>query len=337
MQGSRLGSMVLVWTGDRIMALDTSERGATVKWEKKTWKDATSWQMQFGINQFGIRILQNMAKPLPDAERIPLHVTADVTCYQRGSELVALSSRTGEIAWIRRDLPLGCDLFGDHELLFVTAPDSRECQVVRLRDGEEVGQRQVPPVNQRMATRGRLVLTWKSDKEGSGWQLLDAWEQKEIWSKQFPAGTLPWMVNSRELAAVAADGTLTIMAGGAAEAYQRALPSFDAMGTTVRHIGPTGTGTVVKLVNQLLVGIHSVAAAEAMVVGAKAGADPALVFEVVNSGWGHSFMLDRNAPVMLDRDFDGVRTQIKVFLKDMGRSEERRGGKECRSRWAPDH
>ncbi len=115
----------------------------------------------------------------------------------------------------------------------------------------------------------------------------------------------------------AADGTLVIMAGGPAEAYQRALPSFDAMGTTVRHIGPTGTGTVVKLVNQLLVGIHSVAAAEAM-VGAKAGADPALVFEVVNSGWGHSFMLDRNAPVMLDRDFDGVRTQIKVFLKDMG-------------------
>ncbi len=116
----------------------------------------------------------------------------------------------------------------------------------------------------------------------------------------------------------AADGTLTIMAGGPADAYQRALSSFDTMGATVRHIGPTGTGTVVKLVNQLLVGIHSVAAAEAMIVGAKAGANPALVFEVVNSGWGHSFMLDRNAPVMLDRDFDGVRTQIKVFLKDMG-------------------
>ena len=47
----------------------------------------------------------------------------------------------------------------------------------------------------------------------------------------------------------AADGTLVIMAGGPAEAYQRALPSFDAMGTTVKHIGPTGTGTVVKLVN----------------------------------------------------------------------------------------
>lgn len=77
-----------------------------------------------------------------------------------------------------------------------------------------------------------------------------------------------------------------------------------------------------KLVNQLLVGIHSVAAAEAMLLGAKTGADPAMIFEVVNSGWGQSFMLGRNAPVMLDRDFDGARTQIKVFLKDMGLIQE---------------
>ena len=118
------------------------------------------------------------------------------------------------------------------------------------------------------------------------------------------------------------DGTLTIMAGGSKEAYERALPLFDAMGATVRHMGPTGTGTTAKLVNQLLVGIHAVAAAEAMLLGAKSGADPELVFEVVNSGWGQSFMLGRNAPVMLDRDFDGVRSQIRVFLKDLGLIQE---------------
>ena len=120
----------------------------------------------------------------------------------------------------------------------------------------------------------------------------------------------------------ATDGTLTIMVGGDQEAYNKAFPIFEAMGTTVRHIGPTGTGTTVKLVNQLLVGIHSVAAAEAMLLGAKSGADPALVFEMVSSGWGQSFMLNRNAPVMLDRDFEGVRTQISVFLKDLGLVEE---------------
>ena len=116
----------------------------------------------------------------------------------------------------------------------------------------------------------------------------------------------------------AQDGTLTIMAGGPQEAYDKALPLFEAMGATVRHIGPTGTGTTVKLVNQLLVGLHSLAAAEGMLLGAKSGADPELVFEVVNSGWGQSFMLNRNAPVMMDRDFDGVRTQLRVFLKDLG-------------------
>ena len=120
----------------------------------------------------------------------------------------------------------------------------------------------------------------------------------------------------------AADGTLTIMVGGDTEAYEKAFPIFASMGTTVRHIGPTGTGTTVKLINQLLVGIHSVAAAEAMLLGAKSGADPALVYEVVSSGWGQSFMLDRNAPVMLDRDFEGIRTQISVFLKDLGLVEE---------------
>ena len=120
----------------------------------------------------------------------------------------------------------------------------------------------------------------------------------------------------------ATDGTLTIMVGGPAEAYQRALPAFDVMGAVVRHVGPTGSGTAAKLVNQLLVGIHMVAAAEAMLLGAKSGADPALVFELVNSGWGQSFLLGRNAPAMLDRDFEGLRTQLRVFLKDLGLIQE---------------
>ncbi len=120
----------------------------------------------------------------------------------------------------------------------------------------------------------------------------------------------------------ATDGTLTIMVGGPKAAYEKALPAFDIMGAVVRHVGPTGSGTAAKLVNQLLVGVHMVAAAEAMLLGAKSGADPALVFELVNSGWGQSFVLGRNAPAMLDRDFDGVRTQLRVFLKDLGLIQE---------------
>lgn len=120
----------------------------------------------------------------------------------------------------------------------------------------------------------------------------------------------------------AENGTLVIMAGGLKEAFDAASTAFDAMGATVRHTGPTGTGTTVKLVNQLLVGIHTLAAAEAMLMGTKAGADPALVYELVSSGWGQSFMLDRNAPVMLDHTYEDARAPVRTILKDLGLIQE---------------
>jgi 3-hydroxyisobutyrate dehydrogenase-like beta-hydroxyacid dehydrogenase len=120
----------------------------------------------------------------------------------------------------------------------------------------------------------------------------------------------------------AENATLVIMAGGLEEAFDVALPAFDAMGGTVRHTGPTGTGTTVKLVNQLLVGVHTLAAAEAMLMGTKSGADPALVYELVSSGWGQSFMLDRNSSVMLDQTYEDARAPVRTILKDLGLIQE---------------
>ena len=116
----------------------------------------------------------------------------------------------------------------------------------------------------------------------------------------------------------AENATLVIMAGGPEDAFDAVLPAFDAMGGTVRHTGPTGTGTTVKLVNQLLVGVHRLAAAEAMLMGTKSGADPALVYELVSSGWGQSFMLDRNSSVMLDQTYEDARAPVRTILKDLG-------------------
>ena len=120
----------------------------------------------------------------------------------------------------------------------------------------------------------------------------------------------------------ASDGTLTIMCGGDKESFDTVLPLLDVMGQTVQHVGPTGSGTAVKLVNQLLVGIHSLAAAEALLLGAKAGADPQQIFDLVNTGWGQSFMLARNSEVMISRQFEGDRAQLRVILKDLGLIKE---------------
>lgn len=120
----------------------------------------------------------------------------------------------------------------------------------------------------------------------------------------------------------AIDGTLTIMCGGNKEAFEKVLPLLEVLGQTVQHVGPTGSGTAVKLVNQLLVGIHSLAAAEALLLGAKAGADPQQIFDLVNTGWGQSFMLARNSEVMINRKFEGDRAQLRVILKDLGLIKE---------------
>ena len=120
----------------------------------------------------------------------------------------------------------------------------------------------------------------------------------------------------------AENATLVIMAGGPKEAFDAVLFAFHAMGGTVRHTGPTGTGTTVKLVNQLLVGVHTLVAAEAMLMGTKSGADPALVYELVSSGWGQSFMLDRNSSVMLDQTYEDARAPVRTILKDLGLIQE---------------
>ncbi|MGE3270889.1 MAG: NAD(P)-dependent oxidoreductase [Chloroflexota bacterium] len=114
----------------------------------------------------------------------------------------------------------------------------------------------------------------------------------------------------------AAAGTLAIMVGGDEATFQRALPVFQAMGQNIRRCGPPGAGTAVKLVNQLLVGIHTAAAAEAVVLGVKAGADPQIMLDLISTSYGASRMLSRNLPLQIARDWTPT-TPVSVILKDL--------------------
>ena len=115
----------------------------------------------------------------------------------------------------------------------------------------------------------------------------------------------------------AQSATLTFMIGGEAEVFERAGPVFEALGRNIHHVGPSGAGTVVKLVNQLLVGIHTSAASEALAFAVKAGASPKAVLDVIGSSFGGSAMLNRNAPLIMARNFDGA-TSVNLILKDLG-------------------
>ena len=92
---------------------------------------------------------------------------------------------------------------------------------------------------------------------------------------------------------------------------------MQAMATKVSYVGASGAGSVVKLVNQLMVGIHSLAAAEALVLGVKGGADPEMLVEIIQTSWGQSFMMERNGPTITHRNFSGDRAQVRTILKDL--------------------
>jgi 3-hydroxyisobutyrate dehydrogenase/2-hydroxy-3-oxopropionate reductase len=111
-------------------------------------------------------------------------------------------------------------------------------------------------------------------------------------------------------------GTLTVMVGGEQAIFERALPVFQTFGKNIRLCGNVGAGQAVKLVNQLLVGIHTAASAEAVVFGVSLGADPQVLLDMLGTSFGGSQMLLRNLPRFISRDFNAA-TPVGLILKDL--------------------
>jgi 2-hydroxy-3-oxopropionate reductase len=111
-------------------------------------------------------------------------------------------------------------------------------------------------------------------------------------------------------------GTLSIMVGGEADAFERAKPVFEAMGKTIVHCGGPGAGQTVKSANQIAVAVNIAGLAEALVFSAKAGVDPAKVLEVLGGGLATSRVLDMRGPGMIAGTFEpGFR--IDLHRKDL--------------------
>lgn len=87
-------------------------------------------------------------------------------------------------------------------------------------------------------------------------------------------------------------GTLTIMVGGEEAAFERAKPVFEATGKNIHYVGASGSGDVIKLVNQMLAAINVAGMAEGFVLGVKAGAKPEVMYEIIRTSTGGSRMLD---------------------------------------------
>jgi putative dehydrogenase len=110
---------------------------------------------------------------------------------------------------------------------------------------------------------------------------------------------------------------LVFYASGDAQAIEALRPLFADFSRQVHDVGAYGNGSRMKYVANLLVAIHNVASAEAMVLGIKAGLDPQTVFDLVTAGAGNSRVFELRAPMMVRNRYDEPTMKVSVWQKDM--------------------
>ncbi|MEE1801156.1 MULTISPECIES: 2-hydroxy-3-oxopropionate reductase [unclassified Streptomyces] len=160
----------------------------------------------------------------------------------------------------------------------------------------------------RHAAPGTLLIDMSSITPGTALEVDAAARERGV-------RTLDAPVSGGEAGAI--EAVLSIMVGGEADDFADARPVFDALGTTVVHVGPHGAGQTVKAANQLIVAVHLQALAEAVVFLQNAGVDLTAALDVLGGGLAGSTVLDRKRAAMVSGDFKpGFR--IDLHHKDMG-------------------
>ncbi len=234
------------------------------------------------------------AMGLPMARRL-IGASHDVTAYDPvPASLEALAASGGRPASTAAEMSEGADV------LFVTVATPEQATVALFgADGAASGLAPGATVVV-MSTIGPAAVRDLADRRAlAGVSLLDA---------PMSGGV-----------ARAERGDLVVMVGGPPELFETCRPFLDRFGTTVAYVGEAvGDGQALKLVNQLLAGVHIAAAAEALGFAAALGLDPRATWEVVRHGAAGSFMLGDRGARMLDGEFEPVRSALDIFVKDMG-------------------
>lgn len=113
-------------------------------------------------------------------------------------------------------------------------------------------------------------------------------------------------------------GQMTIMTSGAPAAFAKAEPFLSAIASKVYRLGDApGAGSRVKMINQLLAGVHIAAAAEAVAFGMRSGIDPEQLYDVISNSAGSSWMFQNRVPHIISGDYT-PHSAVDIFVKDLG-------------------
>ncbi|MFC4166857.1 L-threonate dehydrogenase [Teichococcus aestuarii] len=147
---------------------------------------------------------------------------------------------------------------------------------------------------------------------------ISAEDAKEIAAGLTAHGLLPLDAPVSGGAVKAAAGQMTVMASGSRAAFDRLRPVLDAVAGKVYEIGEEiGLGATVKIIHQLLAGVHIAAGAEAMALAARAGIPLGTMYEVVTNAAGNSWMFENRMKHVVDGDYT-AKSAVDIFVKDLG-------------------
>jgi 2-hydroxy-3-oxopropionate reductase len=183
------------------------------------------------------------------------------------------------------------------DIVFTNLPDSPDVEKVALGENGIIAG----------AHDGLIFVDNSTIKPASARMIAEKLKEKGILALDAP-------VSGGDIGAK--NGTLTIMVGGEAEALEKVMPVFQAMGKSVTHVGEAGAGQVAKAANQIMVAAQMVAMGELLVFAKKAGVDPRKVVEAIKGGAAQCWSLDVKPP----RLFEGNRSpgfKAHMQLKDM--------------------
>ena len=218
--GVSRGNLLVLSVGRQIIAYDTLSRTGQPLWRKDTTSNLQQLNSQ-RLNHRNVRIhgivgRHRSGRTQSNGSWLGLigPVTRDSCLFQVEEQLVAIDNQTGDIRWSRENMPLGVELFGDEEFLFVVPNDSDRARVLSIVDGRDLGETShaLPHLSERLSTVGRQVIRWRR-RVDRRWELsaVDALNGDVSWKYEFAKNTKVDVAQNRFVVAIEPTGHCTIL------------------------------------------------------------------------------------------------------------------------------
>ncbi|MDQ0337992.1 3-hydroxyisobutyrate dehydrogenase [Caldalkalibacillus uzonensis] len=160
---------------------------------------------------------------------------------------------------------------------------------------------------------GLVAIDFSTVSPDLSQNIYEAALEKEIDFLDAPVSGGPWGAEA---------GTLSIMVGGKEEVFNKVKPVLEVMGQHIYYLGPSGSGSAVKLINQLVVGIHTQAVSEALVLAKAVGLDQQKVFDILHNSYAQSRIFERHYTQFIEKDHYDPGFALELLQKDTNLVQE---------------